>query len=163
AWVSGNARVYGDAQVFGNARVFGDSRVSDNAVVCDNAVVSGYAQVSGCARVSRYDGLVTFGPIGSREGHTSYAPESDTIMCGCFTGTLDEFAQRVDEEHGDNIHGKRYRALIEMFRSYREAFTEQVTSPNTNPTTQAPCTSKGFYAIGVYSTKKAVGMGTRSE
>src|SRR5690606_34424192 len=94
------------------------------------------------------------------EGHTSYAPESDTIMCGCFTGTLDEFAQRVDEEHGDNIHGKRYRALIEMFRSYREAFTEQVTSPNTNPTTQAKIMSKGFYAIGVYRPKTEVDIGT---
>lgn len=37
-----------------------------------------------------------------------------TVTCGCFMGTLEEFAARVEKEHGENIFGKEYKLLIEL-------------------------------------------------
>ena len=37
-----------------------------------------------------------------------------TVTCGCFVGTLEEFAARVEKEHGENIFGKEYKLLIEL-------------------------------------------------
>ena len=55
--------------------------------------------------------------IGSRNGQTTFARLDDGsvyVWCGCFRGTLDEFAARVQETHGDNEHGRAYRMVIEM-------------------------------------------------
>ena len=55
--------------------------------------------------------------IGSRNGQTTFARLDDGsvyVWCGCFRGTLDEFAARVQETHGDNEHGRAYRMAIEM-------------------------------------------------
>ena len=109
-WVERPDRVaptaYIEGLVYGNAQVYGDARVSGNA------------QVSGDARVYGNARLLTFGPIGSRNGYTYYALDSDTIMCGCFTGTLDQFADAVKRTHGENEHGRRYAALIEILRKW---------------------------------------------
>ena len=99
AWVSGNARVSGDARVYGNARVYGDARVS------------GDAEVSG-------DGAIFWiGGIGSRNGTTTFFNCKDglvRVVCGCFFGTLDEFAEKVKKTHGDNEHAKVYMLAVEM-------------------------------------------------
>ena len=116
AYVSG--LVFGNAQVSGDALVFGNALVSGNAQVFGNALVSGNARVSGNAQVSSQT-LYTFGPIGSREGYTSYAAESDTIMCGCFFGTMAEFENAVEKTHGQTAHGDNYRALIAMLKSLK--------------------------------------------
>ncbi len=123
AQVSGNARVCDDAQVFGNAWVCGDAQVYDNAQVCGDAWVSGNARVFGNARVRQTSDYLTIGPIGSRESFTTfYRTENGvSVSCGCFCGTLDEFAAKVDETHGDNKHGKAYKAAIE--------FVKQVMNP----------------------------------
>ena len=55
--------------------------------------------------------------IGSRNGQTTFARLDDGsvyVWCGCFRGTLDEFAARVQETHGDNEHGRAYRMAIEL-------------------------------------------------
>ena len=36
------------------------------------------------------------------------------VMCGCFRGTLDEFAKKVEQTHGENKHARDYKALIEF-------------------------------------------------
>jgi len=129
AQVSGNAWVFGDAQVFGDAWVFNNARVSGDAIVYSKAQVSGDAQVygnarvSGNARIKRSSDYLLIGPIGSRESFTTfYRTENGiSVSCGCFCGTLDEFAAKVDETHGDNKHGKAYKAAIE--------FVKQVMNP----------------------------------
>ncbi|MDY5287631.1 MAG: hypothetical protein SPH11_07760 [Lentihominibacter sp.] len=36
------------------------------------------------------------------------------VMCGCFFGTIDEFAEQVEKTHGDNEHGRAYKLAIEL-------------------------------------------------
>lgn len=93
---SGDAWVYGNAQVYGDAAVFGDARVEKS-----------------------FDYML-IGPIGSRESFTTFYRTKDggiSVSCGCFYGTLDEFAAKVEQTHADNQHGKSYRAAIELVRN----------------------------------------------
>jgi len=80
--------------------------------------VTGNARVSGNARVNRSFDYLLIGPIGSRESFTTfYRTENGiSVLCGCFCGTLDEFAARVEATHGDNKHGKAYKAAIEFVK-----------------------------------------------
>ena len=129
AWAYGEARVYGnalvggDARVSGKARVGGDARVEGNALVSGNARVGGNALVSGNARV--YGEARVKGPrdiywiscIGSRDGTTTFfrnANNGISVSCGCFYGTIDEFAAAVTKTHGDNEHAQAYRHAIEI-------------------------------------------------
>ena len=61
--------------------------------------------------------------IGSRKGMTTYSFEYDKIWCGCFTGTLKEFAAKVRVEYPDktNIHRIEYDGFIAMIRKIRRA------------------------------------------
>ena len=123
ARVGGNASVSGDARVEGKALVGGDARVEGNALVSGNARVGGNALVSGNARV--YGNALVKGPrdiywiscIGSRDGTTTFfrnANNSISVSCGCFYGTIDEFAAAVTKTHGDNEHAQAYRHAIEI-------------------------------------------------
>lgn len=67
--------------------------------------------------------VLSFGPIGSRQGIT-YVTKTEQIIhirCGCFYGTLKEFAAKVEEEHGDSQHGKSYKAAIEFIKAHDAA------------------------------------------
>ena len=121
--VAGNAWIYGDARVFGNAWVYGNARVSENAWVYGNAKVYGDARVSGNARV--YGDARVFntrhffvqGPIGSRDGYvTFYRTKDDTVevRCGCFSGSLQEFVNQVEETHGGSRYEKEYKLAAEL-------------------------------------------------
>ena len=123
ALVSGNARAYGEARVYGNALVGGNAWVGGNALVSGNARVGGNALVSGNARV--YGNALVKGTrdiywiscIGSRDGTTTFfrnANNSISVSCGCFYGTIDEFAAAVTKTHGDNEHAQAYRHAIEI-------------------------------------------------
>ena len=99
AWVSGDAKVYGNAKVSGNAKVYG------------NAWVSGNAEVYGDA-----DYLV-IGPIGSRNDITTFFKTANNdikVSCGCFTGTIEEFLEKVNETHGNNNYAKEYKTAVEI-------------------------------------------------
>ena len=96
AWVSGNARVYG------------------------NAWVSGNAMVSGNAWVDKIGAIFWVGAVGSRNDTTTFFKCKDgkvRVTCGCFFGDLTEFAEKVNETHGDNEHGKVYMLAIEMAKA----------------------------------------------
>ena len=111
AWVSDNAWVSGDACVFGNARVSGDARVFGDACVSGNARVSGDACVFGNASI------MWISNIGSRSDTTTFflgKKKEIIVNCGCFHGTIEQFREAVEKEHGDNLHGKMYRLAIEM-------------------------------------------------
>lgn len=101
----------------GNAWVYGNAEVYDNARVCDNAWVCGDAEVCGDAKVCDNANIFWCSSIGSRHGTTTMFRNTDngiTVTCGCFMGTLEEFAERVEKEHGENIFGKEYKLLIEL-------------------------------------------------
>ena len=55
--------------------------------------------------------------IGSRDGTTTFfrnANNGISVSCGCFYGTIDEFAAAVTKTHGDNEHAQAYRHAIEI-------------------------------------------------
>ncbi len=128
-WVYGNAWVYGEARVYGNAWAYGEARVSGNALVSGDARVGGKALVGGDARVGGnalvYGNALVKGTrdiywiscIGSRDGTTTFfrnANNGISVSCGCFYGTIDEFAAAVTKTHGDNEHAQAYRHAIEI-------------------------------------------------
>ena len=117
ALVSGDARVEGKALVGGDARVEGNALVSGHARVGGNALVSGNARVYGEARVKGPRDIYWISCIGSRDGTTTFfrnANNGISVSCGCFYGTIDEFAAAVTKTHGDNEHAQAYRHAIEI-------------------------------------------------
>lgn len=120
AWVSDNARVSDEARVSGRTQVSDNVQVSDEARVSGNARVSDNARVSGRARVSKTTHVLTVGPIGSRNGTTTFFRErlsagfAVSVCCGCFHGTVDEFRAKVRETHGNNKHGKAYQLAADL-------------------------------------------------
>ena len=126
AWVYGNARVYGDARVCGNAQVYGNARVCDNARVCGDARVCDNACVCGDACVCGAADYLYIKGIGSQfRGSTAYRAKDDGIgiVCGCFSGNLDEFEQKVRQTHGENKFAQEYQLFIEIIKLHfgREA------------------------------------------
>ena len=130
AWVSGNARVYGDAWVSGNARVsgdawvYGDARVSGNAEVYGDAEVYGNARVYGDARVSGNAWMygdacyLLIGPAKSSGRFTTAHKDSKIgvrVNCGCFTGTVKEFANAIEKTHANNQSAlEQYRLFCQL-------------------------------------------------
>ena len=111
AWVGDEARVDGNALVYGNAWAYGEARVSGNALVSGDARVSGEALVKGTRDI------YWLSCIGSRDGTTTFFRNADngiSVSCGCFYGTIDEFAAAVTKTHGDNEHAQAYRHAIEI-------------------------------------------------
>ena len=96
AWVSGNAQVFGDARVSGNAWVPGNARVYDIRHV------------------------FTAGPIGSRNGFVTFFRDKDcgiSVKCGCFSGKLGEFLERVRKTHGDSKYAHEYILIAESAKA----------------------------------------------
>ena len=62
--------------------------------------------------------VLMVGPIGSRNGYTTiyHTDKGVFVSCGCFRGTLDEFAKKVEKTHGDNNHARDYKALVEFVK-----------------------------------------------
>ncbi|MBS6510947.1 MAG: LbetaH domain-containing protein, partial [Clostridiales bacterium] len=131
AWVGGYVRVGDNAWVGGHVQVGGNAWVRGYAQVEDNAWVGGYAQVEGNARVrdnvriggnawirSNADYLSIKGIGSSYRNTTAYKTKGGgiEIVCGCFSGTLEEFETRVQLTHGENKFAKEYRLFIEIMK-----------------------------------------------
>ena len=117
AWVFGNAKVYGNAWVLDNAEVFGNAWVSGDAKVFGNAEVYGNANMHDAADI------LWISRVGSRLGTTTAFKNKDggiSIACGCFYGTLAEFAEKVKETHHNNKFAKEYNLLIELIKEHFE-------------------------------------------
>ncbi len=111
AWIFGNAQVYGNALVFGNARVCGDAWIFGNARVYGNAQVCGDAD------------YLCFKGLGSENRNTTFFKRNDGhihVSCGCFSGTLSEFEQKVKETHGDSKFAKEYLTAVEVVKIHFE-------------------------------------------
>jgi hypothetical protein len=60
---------------------------------------------------------LVIGPIGSRNDYTMFVRTADNnilVSCGCFTGTIDEFIEKVKETHGDSKFAREYRAAVKL-------------------------------------------------
>jgi len=66
--------------------------------------------------------VLMVGPIGSRRDYLVYMrlPNGDeSVQAGCFRGSINEFATRVEKTHGDDSYGQEYRAVISMLTALR--------------------------------------------
>ena len=100
-----NLSHFGNAWVYGNAKVYGDARVSGNAWVYGNAEVFN----------TRH--FFVQGPIGSRDGYVTFYRTKDNtveVRCGCFSGSLQKFVDRVEETHGGSRYEKEYKLAAEL-------------------------------------------------
>lgn len=117
AYISGNARVYGNVRVGDNATIVDYARVRGDARVFGNAIVSGKAYICGTASITELTHCMTIGLIGSRGDTTTFFRTKDKeiyVTCGCFTGSIQEFIDAVDETHGENKHGQVYRLACQL-------------------------------------------------
>lgn len=77
----------------------------------------GNAWVSGDAKVFNTRHFFVQGPIGSRNGFiTFYRTKDNTVevRCGCFSGSLQKFVDRVEETHGGSRYEKEYKLAAEL-------------------------------------------------
>ena len=127
-WVFGNAQVYGDARVYGNAWVSGNAQVSGNARVYGDTGVCGNTWVCGDAQVYGNAAICTFSGFGSKFRTTTAFINKEIgirVVCGCFTGTLEQFRKQVIQTHGeDSKNGKLYLGMANMIE-YRLEGCEQ--------------------------------------
>ena len=76
------------------------------------------AYLGGDIKLLSGNSIFRISDIGSRMG-TTFAYNTDKgiyVKCGCFFGTLDEFAAKVEQTHGDNKHGRVYKAVIKLIK-----------------------------------------------
>ena len=111
---------------------FGDVQAGDkggwiakeeNLSQCGDAWVSGDAKVYGNANIHGEADILWISRVGSRLGTTTAFKNKDggiSIVCGCFYGTLAEFAEKVKETHNDNKFAKEYNLLIECIKVHFE-------------------------------------------
>ena len=60
--------------------------------------------------------ILMIGPIGSRADYfTAYLTDAGVYLhAGCFFGSVEEFAEKCAETHGDNTHAQEYAAALEL-------------------------------------------------
>ena len=126
ARVTDTALVMGSAWVTGKARVMGEARVTDTALVMGSAWVTGKARVTDSARVmgtalvTNSADYITIGAIGSRNDTTTFYRGADGkiyVSCGCFNGSIDDFAAKVKAVHAGTKHEKTYLLAIELAKA----------------------------------------------
>ena len=128
-WVCGRGVVQNHGVVSDYGIVCDYSVVSGNGMVCGNGMVSGNGRVSGNCVISgdgeifKPEQVLTVGPIGSRNDYTTFYRAKDSriwVTCGCFCGSLEDFARKVEETHGDTKYGITYKQAIDLARSQIE-------------------------------------------
>ena len=74
------------------------------------------AYLGGAGKIANAEDILIIGNIGSRAGYTQVYNTDNGIFvkCGCFFGSIDEFAEKVKKTHGDNKHAQAYRLLIDF-------------------------------------------------
>jgi hypothetical protein len=85
------------------------------------------ANLSGAGKIKSVDDILLIGPIGSRADYTHiYRTDKGVyVKCGCFFGTVDEFASKVKDTHGDNKYANQYFKVIDFVNKKYFANDEQ--------------------------------------
>ena len=105
AQVSGNAKVMGLSKLFGHCGIYGCTNICTNAIIHGDVNLLGNGNFCFNADISCYDDYIIMGPLGSRNDYTTFYRSIDNcimVACGCFTGTIDEFIEKVKVTHKDN-------------------------------------------------------------
>ena len=70
------------------------------------------------------------GPIGSRQDVlAAFLTEKGVYLrAGCFFGTVEEFRDKLQGEHGDNVHAVEYRAALVLVEAHYNAWPATVKS-----------------------------------
>ena len=78
------------------------------------------AHLRGAGKIKSVDDILLIGPIGSRADYTNiYRTDKGVyVKCGCFFGTVDEFASKVKDTHGDNKYANQYFKVIDFVNKY---------------------------------------------
>ena len=95
----------------------------------DNAWVSGNARVSGGAQVYGTRHYLNLGPIGSRNGYTTIYRDKNRkamVICGCFSGNLDDFERAVHKTHAGTKYEAEYMVLIQLARLREKEWLDEV-------------------------------------
>ena len=72
-------------------------------------------------KINNTTDYITAGPTGSRESFTTYCIAADLVFCGCFSGTLEQFAAAVEKTHAAHpAHLAQYRAMVAYFTALRQ-------------------------------------------
>jgi hypothetical protein len=89
------------------------------------------ANLSGATLIGERPILI-LGPMGSRGTYllSAITDQGVRIEAGCWRGPLTEFAARVETEHGDNEHGREYRAAILMIEAHAAIWTPATAAPS---------------------------------
>ena len=127
ALVAGLACVMDSAYVMDSARVMGKALVADSAYVMGKARVTDSARVMGKARVMDASDYITIGAIGSRDDTTTFYRGTDGgiyVSCGCFSGSIDDFAAKVKKVHAGTKHEKTYLLAIELAKAQMNVESE---------------------------------------
>ena len=82
----------------------------------------GGANLGDAGKITSVDDILLIGPIGSRADYTHiYRTDKGVyVKCGCFFGTVDEFASKVKDTHGDNKYANQYFKVIDFVNKYFE-------------------------------------------
>ena len=82
---------------------------------------------------------VTLGPIGSRcDYFTAYLTDKGIYLrAGCFFGTVAEFIDKLEREHGTNEHGREYRAALALIECHARLWTPDASASQAEATAEA--------------------------
>lgn len=113
-------------------RSFGDIKAGDlggfienerNLSHGGNAWVGGYARVNGDGLINSNNDYLCEQGLGSHNRSASFFKCKDGhihVLCGCFSGNLDEFENKVKKEHGNSKYAKEYLGFIEVVKTHFE-------------------------------------------
>ena len=78
------------------------------------------ADLRGAGKINSIDDILIVGPLGYRSAYTHiYRTDKGVyVKCGCFFGTIEEFAKKVHETHVDNKYERDYIALIDYAKAH---------------------------------------------
>lgn len=108
--IENNANIE-NSSIRGLAHIRGDAKVYDVNLEPSNINLSYNADIKNS------NDFLVIGPIGSRFDYTTFYITKDNsiwVCCGCFTGSIEDFAKRVRFTHRNNYHAKEYFSAIEL-------------------------------------------------
>ena len=85
------------------------------------------ADLGGAGKLTGDRPYFAVGPIGSRQDVlAAFLTEKGVYLrAGCFFGTVEEFRDKLQGEHGDNVHAIEYRAALQLVLAHYEAWPAQ--------------------------------------
>ena len=111
AHIGGNVNIHGDVNISGNATVNGNAHVHEYANICGNAHICENADIS-----SDDDYAVVLG-FGSENRTTTFflsASKKILVSCGCFSGNIREFRDKVKKTYGARSFGIEYLTIADL-------------------------------------------------